>query len=174
VWRYGVTACSASSAAISPDRHQVERVNPGVGEVEAPGVADGVTQPDRPPMLEQDHGRGRVGWQHVIDVPDLVGKDVLVGRRLRRSHRRALLHRIGTPGPESDQRAGEGAELTPLLVAELTGVRALDAPVGVLAHEQHVDHANDVVFAETLELRLDLAVELAVLEADHEQLYRSD
>ena len=50
----------------------------------------------------------------------------------------------------------------------------LDLAAGVLVDRQRVDHAHGVVLLQALELRDDLAVELGVLEAQHDQLDRSD
>ena len=50
----------------------------------------------------------------------------------------------------------------------------LDLAVGVLVDGQRVDHADGVALAQPLELGDDLAVEVRVLEAEHDQLYGSD
>ena len=48
------------------------------------------------------------------------------------------------------------------------------SPVGVLVDGQRVDHAHGVALAQPLELGDDLAVEVGVLESQHDQLNRSD
>ena len=50
----------------------------------------------------------------------------------------------------------------------------LDLSVGVLVHRQRVDHAHGVALAQALELLDDLAVELGVAEAEHDELNWSD
>ena len=50
----------------------------------------------------------------------------------------------------------------------------LDLAVGVLVDRQRVDHAHRVALAQPLELGDDLAVKLGMLEAEHDQLDRSD
>jgi hypothetical protein len=50
----------------------------------------------------------------------------------------------------------------------------VELPLGVLVDGERVDHAHGVVLAELLELRRNLAMELRLVETDHEQLYRSD
>ncbi len=53
-------------------------------------------------------------------------------------------------------------------------MRDLDLAVGVLVDRERVDHAHGVALPELLELGDDLAVELWVLEAEHDQLHRPD
>ncbi len=67
-----------------------------------------------------------------------------------------------------------GADLDRLVLGEVAEVGDLDLPVGVLVHGERVDHADGVALAQALELGDDLAVELGVLEAQHDQLDRSD
>ena len=50
----------------------------------------------------------------------------------------------------------------------------LDLARAVLVDRQRVDHTDGVAEAEPLELRLDLTVEVGVLEAQNQQLHRSD
>ena len=53
-------------------------------------------------------------------------------------------------------------------------MRDLDLSVGVLVHRQRVDHAHRVALTQALELLDDLAVELRVVEAQHDELDWSD
>ena len=50
----------------------------------------------------------------------------------------------------------------------------LDLAGGVLVDGQRVDHAHRVALAQTLELGDDLAVEIGLCEAQHDQLDRSN
>ena len=51
-----------------PDPDEVERADEVSGDREATGAGDGVTEPDRPPVLEEDECRGGV----VRELPPLV------------------------------------------------------------------------------------------------------
>src|SRR5712691_9944024 len=53
-------------------------------------------------------------------------------------------------------------------------MRDFDLALRVLVHGERVDHANRVALLQVLERSDDLAVELGLAEADHEQLNRSD
>ena len=66
------------------------------------------------------------------------------------------------------------AELDRLVTGEVAEVHDLDLAVGVLVDRERVDDAHGVALAELLELGDDLTVEVRVLEAEHDQLYRSD
>ena len=59
-------------------------------------------------------------------------------------------------------------------LGEVAQVRDLDLAVGVLVDRQRVDHPHGVALPQPLELVDDLAVEVRVLEAEHDELYRSD
>ena len=86
----------------------------------------------------------------------------------------AGLHALLALDPEADQRADLAAELDRLVLGQVAQVRDLDLAVGVLVDGQRVDHAHRVALAQPLELGDDLAVEVGVLEAQHDQLNRSD
>src|SRR5207237_233875 len=53
-------------------------------------------------------------------------------------------------------------------------VRDLELAGCVLVHGKRVDHAHRVALTQTLELGLDLPVELRVSESEHDQLHRPD
>ena len=76
--------------------------------------------------------------------------------------------------PEADQGADLAAELDRLVLGEVAQVEHLDLALGVLVHRQRIDHAHGVALAQALELLDDLAVEVGVLEAQHDQLDGSD
>ena len=71
---------------------------------------------------------------------------------------------------EADQRADLAAELDRLLLGQVAEVLDLDLALGVLVDGQCVDHAHRVALTQPLELGDDLAVEVGVLEAEHDQL----
>ena len=75
---------------------------------------------------------------------------------------------------ETDQRADLGTELERLVVRQVAEVLDLELALGVLVDGQCVDHTDGVALAQPLELGDDLAVELGVLEAEHDQLDWSD
>jgi hypothetical protein len=76
--------------------------------------------------------------------------------------------------PEADQRADLAAELDRLVLGEVAQVLDLDLSVRILVHRERVYHAHRVALTQALELGDDLAVELRMLEAEHNQLHRSD
>src|SRR3954449_3945103 len=61
-----------------------------------------------------------------------------------------------------------------LVLREIAEVHHLDRSCRVLVHRERVDHAHGVALAQALELGDDLAVELRMLEPEHDQLHRSD
>ena len=86
----------------------------------------------------------------------------------------AGLHALLALDPEADQRADLGAELDRLVLRQVAEVLDLELALGVLVDGQCVDHADRVALAQPLEFADDLAVELGVLEAEHDQLDGSD
>ena len=62
------------------DGDEVGRMHPRVGQMEAPGVADGVAQPRCPAVLDQRDRRGGVVGDRVVDVPEVgLAEDVAPG-----------------------------------------------------------------------------------------------
>src|SRR3954453_12395002 len=107
------------------DGHQIERADEAVADPEPARPYDGVAQPDRPMVLQEHQGRGRVVGDLLEDVPrGLVRKQVAslggeLGSRLR-ADGPALL----AVEAEADQRADLAVELDGLLtrhVAEVLG-----------------------------------------------------
>ena len=96
-----------------------------------------------------------------------------LGGRLRTGDR-AGLHALLALDPEADQRADLAAELDRLVLGEVAEVLHLDLALGVLVDGERVDHPHRVALAQPLELGDDLAVEVRVLEAQHQELNRSD
>ena len=86
----------------------------------------------------------------------------------------ASLHAFLARDAEADQGADLGADSIASSLVEVAQVRDLDLAVDVLVHGQRVDHAHRVARAQLLQLGDDLAVELGLLEAEHEQLYGSN
>jgi hypothetical protein len=136
---------------------------------------DGVAQRDGPAVLQQDQQAGGVGRDLGEDVPALLlvehpaafgdGLGAALGPDLE-----ALL--AGRTQP--DEPAHQGAEGLLLVGAELAVVQHLDLAVGALVHAQGVDHPDQVVVAEPVQLLSDLALEVGVLEPQHQQLHRSN
>jgi hypothetical protein len=87
---------------------------------------------------------------------------------------RAGLHPLLALDAEPDQGADRGAQLDRLVLGQVAQMRDLDLAVGVLVNGQSIDHAHRIALAQPLELLDDLAVELGVLEAQHDQLHGSD
>jgi hypothetical protein len=90
-------------------------------------------------------------------------------------HRGGSEHRSGfsaffVVGAGADQRPDDCAELHRLFLRQVALLEPLDRPVFVLAHDEQVDQANDVVLPEPLELGPDRALELGIAEADDEDL----
>ena len=97
-----------------------------------------------------------------------------LGRRLLCADDGACLHSFLALDSEADQCADHGAELDRLVFRQVAEVLDLEVALGVLVDGQRVDHPHRVALAQPLELRDDLAVELRVLEAQHDELNRSN
>ncbi len=86
----------------------------------------------------------------------------------------ALLHALLALDAEADQRGDLAAELDRLVLAQVAEVRHFHLALCVLVYRERVDHAHGVALTELLQLLDDLAVELRMLEPQHQQLNRSD
>src|SRR5262249_45430914 len=127
-------------------------------------------QRNRPTVLEQRDRGGRSRRDRLVDVPHLpFVEDVAVLDRLR-AGLCAGLRTFLAPRAEPDQRADDRAQLLQLLPGHVALLQALDVPVEILPHGDHVDQPHDVVLPETLELRTNRPFELRVAEADDEDL----
>ncbi len=72
------------------------------------------------------------------------------------------------------KRADLATQRDRLVLGQRAQMRDLDGAVGVLVDGQRVDHTDRVVGPQALQLGDDLPVELRMLEAEHDQLHRSD
>jgi hypothetical protein len=68
---------------------------------------------------------------------------------------------------EAAPRADLAAELDRLVLGEVAQVLDLDLSVRIFGHRERVDHAHRVALTQALVLGDDLAVELRMLEAEH-------
>src|SRR4051794_38028419 len=164
-------------AARQADLDQVERADEAVAEAEPAGASDRVAQRDGPVVLEQDQRGRRVVRDVLEDVPRLLVGEHVYAIAFRNSPGARLgagLHALFALDPEADERADLAADLDRLVPSEVAQMRDLDLAVGVLVHRQRVDYAHRVAVAQTLELLDDLAMELRVIEAQHDELDRSD
>ena len=121
-------------------------------------------------MLEQDQRGGRIVRDVLEDIPRVVvGEHVDAVRRRLGARLRARDHPFLALDPEADQRADLAAELDRLILGEVAQVRDLDLAVRVLVHRERVDDAHGVAFPQALQLGDDLAVELRMVEAEHNE-----
>jgi len=75
---------------------------------------------------------------------------------------------------QADQGSDLASELDRLGLGQVAQVLDLDLPGRVLVDGQRVDHAYRVRLSQPFELGDDFAVELGVLEPEHDELDRSD
>src|SRR5512132_1838460 len=157
------------------DLDEVQRADEALGDAEATRAHDGVAEPDRPAMLEQDERGGGIVRNLRQDVPRFfLREDVdAIGGGLR-ARDRAGLHALFPGRSESQERSDDGPELLRLLLRELTSLQGGDLSVRVLVDHERVDHANRVITPQPLELVDDLALEIGLVEPQGDQLYRSD
>ena len=113
--------------------------------------------------------RDRVGNAPLV----LVVENVPV-RQLTETPDGAELHAFVTCSTEADQGTDGGAERKRLVGIEVALLDRFDHAVLGLAHGKEVDEPDDVAVSKSLELGSDLAVELGVLERDHEDLDGAD
>ena len=86
----------------------------------------------------------------------------------------ALLEALLALDAEADQGGDLAAELDRLVLVQVAEMDDLHLTWGVLVDGEGVDHAHGVALAELLQLLDDLAVELRMLEPQHQQLNQSD
>src|SRR3954447_12867202 len=156
------------------DRDEVGRVNPLVGDGDASGVLDHVSEVDRPHVLDQGHRRALPLRDRVAEVPDLaVAEEVAVlhlfGAGSSRSHGRLLV-----AGAEPDERSDDRAEAGRFFVREVALLDDLELAADRPAYEQQVDQPDDPGLLQPLELGDDLALELGAVELEHEHLDGSE
>ena len=96
---------------------------------------------------------------------------------------RALIDPLSRGRCSADAGGSRGAPKVPslprwlpdrLVLGEVARVLDLDLSVRVPVHRERVDHAHRVALTQALELGDGLAVELRMLEAEHNQLHRAD
>src|SRR3954463_7835626 len=156
------------------DLHEVERADERVGDAEATGSSDGVAQRHGPVVLEQDQRCSGVVRDVLDDVPRvLVAEDLDAFRGCLGSRFRAGLESLLTLEAETDEGPDLAPDLDRLFLREVAQVLDLDEAVRVLVDRERVDDAHRVALTQPLELFDDLAVEVRLLEAQHEKLYGS-
>jgi hypothetical protein len=135
----------------------------------------GVAQRHRPMVLDQDERRRRVVRDLLEHVPGVFVREHLdaVGGRLG-TRLGAGLEAVLALDAKPDQRADLGAQLDRLVLRQVAEVLDFELAGGVLVDGQRVDHAYGVALAQSLELGDDLAVEVGLLEAQHDQLNGSN
>ncbi len=150
-------------------------MHPGVGQQRAAGALDGGAQRDGPAVLEQHHGRGAPRRDRLLDVPEVVLVEDLValGARLGPCLG-ADLGALEAACAEADQRPDVRAELGGLALGEIAVLHRLDGAVLVLSDHQRVHEPDGVALPEPLELGQDLAAEVGLVEAQHQELHGSD
>src|SRR5262245_30280981 len=154
---------------------QIQWADEAVREAEPARPHDRVAERHCPVMLDQEQRCGGVVRYVLEDVPgNFVGERVdAVGGGLS-AQLGALFDALLALNLEADQRADLAAKLDRLLLREVAEVHDLYLSLRVLVDGERVDHAHGVALAELLQLFENLTVEVRVLEADHEQLNRSD
>src|SRR4051812_1462066 len=183
-WRSGPDLCGTRLHAVQmrslvggdqADLHEVQRADEAVADAEPARADDRVAQRYRPVVLDQDERGSRVVRDVGEDVPRLLVREHVhaVGGRLLACGR-AGLHALLALDPEADQRADRPAELLRLVAGEVAEVLDLQLAVGILVDGERVDDAHGLAGVQALELGDDLAAEVRVLEAQHDQLNGPD
>src|SRR6266508_263490 len=103
-----------------------------------------------------------------------LGEDVNTFRSRLRADLGSGLGTLLSSCPEADEGSYDGAELRRLLVAQVGSFQRLDLAASVLVDGERVDHANNVVLLQPVELGHDLPLEIALAEAENEQLDGSE
>ena len=171
---YGLSSSSGIRIDALAEADQVLVGDPAARDGVAAGAAHGLAHGNRPAVLDESDEGAFAGRDRVGDAPlVLVVEDVPVGQ-LAEPPDGAELHALLACGAEADQGADGGAERKRLVGVEVALLNRLDHAVLGLAHGEQVDEADDVAVAQALELGADLAVELGVLERDHEDLDGAD
>src|SRR6266516_3060343 len=158
-----------------PDPDQVEWADEPVADPEPVRARDRVPQRHRPVVLQQDkRGRGviRDVLQHIPLIP-AEHVDPLLGG-LFRARGRAGLHPFLTVDAEPDESADLAADLDRLCLGQVGQMLDLQVAIGILVHGEGVDHPHHAVLVQPLQLGDHLAVKVGVLEAQHDELHRSN
>ena len=133
----------------------------GVGDRNAARGADRVAQADRPAVLDERDRGGGVVRNGLVEGPEpLLGREVATVGLARRA--------------EADQRADNGADTVGLAGGEVGMMQTLDGTVGALVNDQQVEDADDVALPQALELGEHVAAEVGPVEADDQELDRSE
>src|SRR5262249_3307053 len=127
-------------------------------------------------VLEQDQGRRRVVRDLLDHVPfGLVREDLdPVRGGVLSADLGGRVQALLALDAETDECRHLAPDLDRLFAREVAQVLHLDRAVGVLVDGQRVDHAHGAAPAEALEFLDDLAVEVRMVEPDHQQLDRPD
>src|SRR5512132_1629380 len=157
------------------DLDEIERADEVSGDGETACADDGVTEPDRPAVLEQDERGGGVVRELLEDVPGLFLVDhvdaICCGLG---AGDRTGLHALLAARSETEEPADHGAELHRLVLGELAALQYGDLTLRILEDDERVDHAHRIALAQPFELVDDLAPEIGLVEPEHQQLNRSD
>ena len=115
-----------------PDRDQVQGADEPIRQPEPPGPGDRVPQRDRPVVLDQQQGRGRVVGDVFQDVPGVVVVEDLdaVGGGLGPGLSPGFQARFAFDA-EADEGADLAAELDRLVGGEVAEMGHLEFAVGV-------------------------------------------
>lgn len=157
------------------DIHEVERADEAVADAEPACPDDGVPERHGPVVL-QEHQRGRGVIRNLLQhIPAvLLAEDLHAagGGHLLGAFHRTRFGPLLTGDAEPDQGADLAAELDRLALGKVAEVLHFYLSQGVLVDRQGVDDADCVAFAKSFELGDDLAVEVRILESEHNELYR--
>ena len=114
------------------------------------------------------------GIERLRDAEDVVlVEDVPVGE-LGCAGDRASIETLGPAGCEAGERAEVRAERRRLLEVEVARRRDERLPLRVLPHGQHVDHADDALALQPVELGKELAAEAVARERERQHLDRAE
>ena len=126
-------------------------------------------------MLDQRDRGGRAPADRVREVPDVRVVEQLAVLELGRAASAAASASSSPPAPNPTSAPTKAPNSISL--ARGSRSRLLEGatlPLSSFVTNRRSISADDVVLAEALELREDLAGERSVAEADHEQLHRAD
>ena len=148
--------------------------DPLVHQLDSFRACDRVEERAGPRVLEQDHHGRRVGVERLRHAEDVVLVEDVPVRELRRARDRAAFEALGPVGREAGERAEVRAERGRLPEVEVARGRDQGVTLSVLAHDQHVDDADDPLALQAVELGKDLALEAVARKREREHLDRPE
>jgi hypothetical protein len=137
-----LTLAAVAQCCGQPDRYEIRRVNPFVGEGDSARRDDLVPERDRPEVLDEDHRGAAAGRDRVLQVPDLrLVDDVAVLAASAPTIAPASCAFLATH-PQADESADDRAEFHRLVRVQVRRLEDVELTVVGLRHEEEVDEAD--------------------------------